>query len=375
MQNITIEPVGQNITDFLALEPGMNKRYQYYQNIADRSFTDASLIIKDDGVIHYAYSVYKIKRSKDGYYRHKTKRQGFTYENGKLEVWFGGNINSIPNIIDVLKHLNKEWFTSDLTGILTKGLLQKVLNGKITNPFDYAKAYIKQMRINCSPKLVLEVVQKHNKNSAQIHRAAQVAKDLNHYFEFVIDQSDKNYPEAMPIDILLDLEKQAMILDKKIDYRWSKKRMEDEHIQWTKEIMELEIGSLSDEPLDWIQPMHDMIPNEHFTLLDTQKKVFTEGKMMMHCVYTNYWKSVKDGRYAAFHIEFFGEKATLGLNIYREKILFNQMYGKRNQAVSNDFTVYVKNWIADLNKRDAAKQLTHEHQSLVHEFDLVDLPY
>lgn len=327
------------------MEPGMYKRYMYYQSIADRTYADANLLIKDDGVIHYAYNTYKIKRSKDGYYRSSAKRQGFTLnEKGKLTVWFGGTVQGIPHLCDVLKALNKEWFTLGLMGILTKGLLEKVLNGKITNPADYTRAYIKAMRINCSPKLLLNAVINHGMVSANIYRGSQLAKDLNHFLDYMIRYKNQEPFNNDNFSHIYDLERQAMILGKKIDYMWSDKRMKEEHDAWTKEIMELEMNSVSDVQLNWLQDFHQYMP-EGFTLLDTQKKVFAEGKTMHHCIYTNYWSSIKAGRYIAIHIDTGSESATLGLNVENGKLSFNQMHGIYNRSSSQNLHAQVRLWL------------------------------
>lgn len=329
----------------MSLEPGSYKRFMYYQNVANRTYADANLLIKDDGVIHYSYTTYKMKRSKDGYYRSNAKRQGFTLdEKGKLKIWFGGTVQGIPHLTDVLKALNKEWFTLGLMGILTKGLLEKVLNSKITNPTDYAKAYIKVMRINCSPKLLLNAVTQHNIVSSYIYRGAQLAKDLNHFLEYMIRYKQQDLYSNENFNHIQDLERQAMILGKKIDYMWSDKRMQEEHNNWTKEIMELEMNSISDVTLNWLQEFHQYMP-EGFTLLDTQKKVFAEGKSMHHCVYTNYWSSIKAGRYIAIHIDTGSETATLGLNVENGKLGYNQMYGTYNRSVSSSLHIRVRMWL------------------------------
>lgn len=366
MQNITIVPVNQTVQDFLSMDPGSYKRYKFYQDISDRTFTEANLLIKDDqNTVHYSYTSYKLKRSKDGYYKQVTKRQGFTLdEKGKLKIWFKGNVHTLPVLSVVLKHLNKEWFPDQFSTILTKGLLEKVLNGKITNPTDYAKAYLKAVRVpSCSPKLFLEAVMKYSFSGSQLYRAAQVAKDVNHYIEDFISKSKREFISGYVH--ITDLERQAMILDEKIDYKWSVKRMEEQHSLWTSKIMEMELDHIEDVSLDVLQPYHALMPSG-FTLLDTQKKVFAEGKLMSHCVYTNYWREINSGRYLAIHVDMFNESATLGLNVHRDVIRFNQMYGKYNRPVSQKLIDYVQEWLKDVNMqyRNMDLKLQPEYETL-----------
>lgn len=348
MQNITILPLPRPLLDFMALEPGPYKRFKYYQEIADRTYNDANLLIKDDGSVHYAYNSYKIKRSKDGYYRQSSKRQGFTLsDKGKLHIWFGGTVHNLPHLCDVLKHLGKEWFPGEFNNILTKGMLEKVLNGKITNPLDYVKAYTKAVRVSCSPRILMDAVINHRLNGSQLYHAAQVAKDVNHYIEAYVNRNYDVFSENR-FHHYADLERQAMILGEKIDYKWSSKRMQEQHNLWTKRIMEMELDHIDDEPVEKIQPLQALMP-PGFTLLDTQKKVFTEGKIMGHCVYTNYWPSIKSGYYAAVHVDLLEQSATLGLDLSSEKMQFNQMYGKYNQPVSAELKNYVQDWLKEAN--------------------------
>ena len=55
---------------------------------------------------------------------------------------------------------------------------------------------------------------------------------------------------------------------------------------------------------------------------------------MRHCIYTNYWISIKSGRYLSFHVKLNNENATLGVVLTQGKMSFNQVYLYRNQAVS-----------------------------------------
>lgn len=146
---------------------------------------------------------------------------------------------------------------------------------------------------------------------------------------------------------------EAQILNKKIDYNWSTPRMKEEHKAWTQEIMQYEIDSLKDVPLDFLQPFHKYTP-DGFKLLDTQKQVFAEGKLMNHCIYTSYWESIKSGGYLAYHVDLNGEEATLGVNLYRHDVFgynikFNQCYGRYNQAVSTKMSDKVKEFVKQLN--------------------------
>jgi hypothetical protein len=108
--------------------------------------------------------------------------------------------------------------------------------------------------------------------------------------------------------------------------------MHKEHEDATFELMKLEAGNLSDEKITYT----DFNLPSNFDLLDNQQRVFLEGQVMRHCVYTNYWNNIKLGRYLAFNIKLNNENATLGVNLINNKMVFNQVYLYRNQPVSTE---------------------------------------
>jgi hypothetical protein len=350
-ETITIVSVQQEYLDFMALEPGTYKRFQYYKDIQSTEFFEAN-ITKKNGMIYYSYLSFTVKRSKDSYYRKPKKKHGFTLDDkGKLKIWFGTDVKALPFLHQVILALGHNWFNNiQCMNIMTKGLLEKVLNGKITNLLDYVKAYTKVCRINCSPKLLLQAIEKRNLNVININQHKSIAKDFNHYLECILNDSWS----SNTITFLMDIERQAAILDRKIDYKWSKRRLEEEHTKWTKEIMELEVSNMNDEHLQWLDKYLPLMP-QGFKLLSTQKEIFAEGKIMSHCVYTNYWNSVKAKRYIVIHVELLDQSATLGLNVNdsiwldSSELQFNQLYGKYNKAVSQELHNYVHDWLKEIN--------------------------
>lgn len=183
--------------------------------------------------------------------------------------------------------------------------------------------------------------------------AMEVAKDRNLYLMNLLkdDENKESYIVSRDYQrnsVLEDLVKQAQILDRKVDFEWSLKRLKSEHDTWTKEIMDMEGANIDDTPLDYIKKF-DLLPE--MTLLDSQKKVWSEGKLMKHCVYTNYWSQIKSGNYIAYHIETKDEVATLGIHVHDHSIELNQIYGPFNNPISHDLRVKIENWINNINKK------------------------
>ena len=352
MEKIIINTRPDEIAEFLAMEDSVYKNIIYNRTITNREFVESDLIKTDEGKIHYGHSVYKVKKGKKYYVKLKSKK-GFTVdEKGKLKVWFGSDVFSNPHFCTALRALNIDWFTNEeekLWPFMTKTLFEKVITGKITNPIDYLSGYLKLSRINASPKLLYATCKKQKLSKITFLRGAYAAKDVNHYLEFLLDGGSGS-------GHLDDLITQSRILEKKIDFKWSAKRMNEEHTLWTKEIMAAEIHNIPDKEVkvNNYKKIAEFVP-EFFEPLDTQKRVFMEGSIMQHCVYTNYWTYIDSGNFLAYHISWMGEEASLGLNIFSNAksnnniLRLNQLFGKRNSSVSNELRVAVTAALEELN--------------------------
>lgn len=360
MENIVLNPLHEEYTNFISLPMGVYKNIQFYNNIQGRAFTESSLC-KKDGCTYYSHVTFKVKKSKNGYYRQNTIKNGFTLnEKNKLQVWFGKNIFELPGINDIFKHMNLNWLHTKLIGYVTKGIAEKMLTGKITNNIDLVKAYIKVMRLNCSPKLLCNVIETCDYSKPLLLSLLGVSKDQNHLLEKCMSTyANPNSEDEKPSSYFtMDFVKQAQILGRQIDFMWSVKRMREEHQKWTKEIMDVEVNDMQDVVVETLLPYLEF-KRLGFTLLTTKKEIYAEGKSMNHCVYTNYWNNVQHGGYLVYQVEYRGERATLGLYI-TDTIMFNQCYGYANRPVSEECKLYVDDFVRSLNSWALTNKLTKE---------------
>lgn len=351
MQIIEIVKPEDRYYDFMAMEPGVGKRIHYYKNIERHVFGDASLKIDGD-TIYYSCTTFKIARSKDGYYRKIKDKSGFTFKDRKIKCWFGKSIDSLPNLYEVLVKLGYNWIPIKLMAFCNKTIIEKIFNNKVTNPRDYCKAYLKIARIQASPAKFLAAIESGMLNhKAQLYSIADVAKNMDHYFDYIMGDNKRSFL-YMP-----DFERQARMLDKKIDYTWSEKRMQEEHNNWTEEIMEQEVKSIVDYQMTYPDELYKFAP-AGFTLLDTLKKVFFEGREMHHCVYTNYWDKVRAEKYLVYHIDNGVEVATLGIEISYGIFQYNQCTSKYNKLISSELLEQCQSFVRSLNN------LKNEFESL-----------
>lgn len=348
----TLTKMEDDITEFLCMPPGIAKNIKYFNGGFNTRHVVESNIITDtpDGKIYYSQRICRIKKNKQAFYLKANNKVGFTVEpNGKISIWFGKNITHILELAIILKHLKIDWLINNLymTNFITKTILGKIIIGKITNPEDLFKAIVKSNRLKCSPNLLREVATSTNFSKIDLVKASVIAEDLNHWLDYkkrITEEYNLNKQD------MIDLETQALILEKKINYNWSNKRMQSMHTEWTKLIMDEEMKEMQDVTIEDIYTLDEFTPKE-YTLLKTNKEVFLEGKMMNHCIYTNYWRRIYVKEYLVYHINKNGEEATLGININVNNITLDQIRSKHNSSVSAGIKEEAENFVKLLSKK------------------------
>ena len=275
---------------------------------------------------------------------------GYTYDKQKqtIKAWFGGTPQKSSMVVKhILYDFNIEWYNVFYIGsfyeTVTNSLLQRMIRGKITNPRDYAKAILKGKKNLRETGLSAEHLYK--KLCSTDHTSIQT-------FTFMCP-AFKNPNRLVELLIkgglhwtIQDMVKQARILDRKIDLNWSKKRMLEEHNNWTRDIMKYEIDSV--EEIDYNYPEFKLM--DGLELIKSNREVFEEGTIMKHCLYTNYAHRMKDKTYFAFRYDKDGVRATLGIALHHYiqdlHVEFNQMYGKGNSTIDLKIHEEVKEWLA-----------------------------
>lgn len=361
MENISIKTMPNYIRNFLDMEDGVLKNIKYRKDIVGSKWFDSHLCKKDDGVIYYSETTRVVGKGNKKYFIRQVKKTGFTFTGKKLEFWYGASIKDfISDAYSIFHTLKIDWWKCQYSQYLTKGLMEKVMLSKITNPTDFARAILKLYRIeNGSHKLLLKAMTDHNFNKRIMLRALQTCKNFNHYLNFLTDKRKTDEGNAI-WPILEDMQEQALQLECKIDYTWSHKRIHNEHTNMTMKLMEYEGQNLSDEPLEHLLTMKEVIPVlPSMKLLTSEKEVFVEGSNMKHCVYTNYWDRIKDRRYLVFHIHMNDQDWTLGLNMLigsRCKLDWNQLYGYKNTWAPYDVQHTIKTWFDEIKENKDVKQ-------------------
>jgi hypothetical protein len=209
-KTIIINDVPQRIKDFMGKENTKDKRIQYFIGLSP--FPTSSILIREDGTIHYSQCIGKVMLSKNSYYvRHYDKR-GFTFDGKDVRIWF-------KQTIDML-HLS-DFFVAMKIGIsnkyfpfITKTVLRDILKGKISTGVDILKAYFKLNRLpmECVAPYFLKIESANHNVSHSIYPGKHdllIAKNhAQSLYDFIVNY-DYGY---------LELLRNAQILDKQINF-------------------------------------------------------------------------------------------------------------------------------------------------------------
>jgi hypothetical protein len=305
---------------------------------------------ESDTHIYWASNHCKPKwNNKTGLYLKRDSTFGCTYDKVKktFKWWFGKQATTNGTLIlgDMCNYFKVEWFNSIPVGLqnsTTNSTLDKVLKGKITNPRDLIKAIIKTnptlRGMNISTELVWDYANKNQGYRIQsLADTLSVAKDPNHAIEYIISNGTTVWD-------MQDLIKQAQMLGRKIDFKWSSNRVKEVHHEWTKEIMDIEHENVETVKYNY---QNELPHNGHLELITDSKELYIEGRTMCHCVYSNYNDQVRNKTYFVLKFTDRDVRATVGVtkNWEGNDFIINQMYSKHNKSVDQCYHDYVEEWL------------------------------
>jgi len=334
---------GYNVSlNFLNSSPEM-QRYNFYKGkvypfqYATKKETDTH--------IYWSYTDMKPRFENNRLFYSRSNKYGATFEKKtkKFKIWFGVPVYSIPPIIieNILLHFQVDWFTvlpTSLSSLLNATILGNIVKGKITNPRDYIKAYLKTSpyrKQDVSVELFYKTFNTGHINSPKYFRKIlEYSTDINHALEYI--DKVNHIPHYVN-----DLYDQAATLNRKVNPKWSQKRKDQVHSEWTREIMGMEIKSI--EPHDYeYSPIS--LPTG-ISLITDNYMLFEEGSLMKHCVYTNYESRIRRKDYFAFRYDREGIRATVGVRKDYAECVLDQMYGIGNSPIPEEHKEIVKQWL------------------------------
>ena len=259
-----------------------------------------------------------------------------TYKEGK----FYGSIGPFKRALCEIFHL--DWI---LTNAWTfriledrKDLWTACLSGKITNPEKLCKYFSKKYFKGAYSYTVLKRMAEDDFNAISLW-------DLYYYTnnpEISLGIMLRLWEEGSTWQQLCDVLQSCKILNSKMDFRWSQRRLCEEHQKQIEAINLMEIEALSDEPV-----IKDFSYGG-LSLINNERECYKEGCYMHNCVHSCYWNSIKSKNYLIARGSINGEYLDLGMRVSKSGIIFDQVYTMRNQCVSAATKEYCQQWIKNL---------------------------
>jgi hypothetical protein len=298
-----------------------------------------------DDKICYSQSQLNLRFNNKLYTQRKVDR-GLTFDKTtkKLRVWFGGDISFFlkPNKFFLfLKQLNIDWVTEDLIPLIRKSSLERILAGKITNPIQLAKYYLRtSLKSKASPKLLIKLIKSGNCLS-HFTNLQKVVKNEDNLLLKLING-------FKPDKIYYDFTNELYTLGEKMDINWSYKRVIEEHRRTTERITYKKLKFEKDIDLKiQYDGILNLLPNTK--LLDNKRDIFFEGTTQHHCLYSSYSGSIINKRYFAVAM-YLPERCTIGIDIHtnEHKILrarLHQVHGINNSRVQDTTKELIKIWL------------------------------
>ena len=357
------------------------QRYLWFSDKCKHAHRIEESVYEDDDKLCWTYTTWGLKWGSNGIYQKQKGKIGLTYDKTKKTVliWFRKNIRDL-DLKRFFKYLNLDWVSdmnTDLKSIVTKTLLAKIISGKITNPRDLVKAYLKlsHRKLDVSPGIFFkyfhgrfETVPKGTLNADgrvsqwEAQKRMYAFCDMPMQYVLSILYVSKNPTETLKLFIkataedhhnvlfshIEDMVREAQQLGKTIDFKWSAKRMKEEHTLMTQELMLKEIDFVGNKTIEYEQTDTLEVPNT-WELISNQRRLYEEGYVQKHCVYNSYWNQIERGQYFVFHDS--KNRITIGLHritldragTYADtastrtnKWVIQQAYGYKNEIKYSD---------------------------------------
>lgn len=159
--------------------------------------------------------------------------------------------------------------------------------------------------------------------------------------------------------ILRDILKDCAVLNRKVNLNWSEKRMREEHLQMDREVIQMQIAGVKAEPL-----YDTVVEDKDIEMLNTEQRVFAEGMLMHHCIWTCYFNKMKANRYIGFHMSQ-PEDCTFGVKLaFNGEVSLDQIYLAYDEHVNPETRKRASDFILE-NKEKLKMLLNQKREEVV----------
>ena len=207
-------------------------------------------------------------------------------------------------------------------------ILSHIDHLKWEEPINLTRTLLRQI-VNFGQEAIDEEIkkQKYQILARNLHLPYMSVKKVTTDINAILESLDKEYNGE-----LVDLIYQALALNRVVKHTWSKRKIHDIHMKWTREITNLKYRNVTTDPV-W-KEITFKFP-ENIKLINSARECLDEGTKMNHCLYTNYWGKIRQRRYVAFHVTDPEGDYTVGIHIDHEgKPSIDQVRRAYNHPVS-----------------------------------------
>lgn len=261
-----------------------------------------------------------------------------TFKNGK----FYGSIEPFKETL--LQVFNLDWILTNKWALRLLGnkkdLWRGVFDNKITNPEMLCKAISKKYFKGAYSYRTLREMATNHPNIASLW-------DLFYYTTNPEENLKAALKEGWLPSLWNDSLQYAKILNEKIDFRWSERRLNEVHQSQIERLNASKAEEYSDECI--AEPFRV----GKLSLILNERECFMEGNQMHNCVHSCYWKKITAGNYLLAHGAIGDEYVDYGITVnWHEGELFtDQIHTIRNGYASREAIDYCCNWLQD-NKNE-----------------------
>lgn len=274
-------------------------------------------------------------------------------------------LNKILNTYTDLKSFIKEYLIYNDINISYKmfmNILKFIAYNKdnFDNPFNAYNEIITYMKVATNQEVLFNKLKTGTIQTRSLKSVNSLHQDgwltsLTRAFNYLGEVAEKS--------LVADAVDLALQLNKKVNFSWSRNKFRDINVQWSRELMRKDIEKRN--PQD-IYKNKELIKDAK--LLSSERDVFEEGMIMHHCVYTNYWRLIKSGKYVALHLDSTVNSLgiTLGVQVMYDynnkdniisKLVFDQAFYAYDKILSTEDSQMCKDYLID-NEDNLIKILT-----------------
>ncbi len=318
----------QKLLEWTNISDILEKRISFEKNSSSKII---NFIDNDEKISISVYTLYPLITYDSSFLKSEIKGY-ISLKNNKL---YYSNPEYIIHFIlrcrPLKKRLNLDWCKSNFKfEKVDKLICKNILQGKISSKREYTKNIYRGI-VNKNQNVPYKLIEETDLSYYQLKSYIKVAKN----YENLIKNRHK-----LKFDFMSDFRNEAFLLQEKINFNWSEKRMKEVHSNWSKKIADIKFKSLEDEMIEYSSSIN--LP--YIRIINSKKELYLEGKQLSHCVF-NYWEYIKDKVGLICSFKKGNDRGTIYIEKIQNVAVIRQFYGYKNKPMSENNWSILNNYI------------------------------